>query len=58
MMILVMEITKEDMEIATKLKEILIETIVILNKEIKIHIKPILISSNIKVLLNKLKKNE
>lgn len=57
-MILVMGITKEDMEIATKLKEILTETIVILNKETKIHIKPILISNNIKVLLNKLKKNE
>ena len=58
MMILVMGITKEVMEIATKLKEILTETIVILNKETKIHIKPILISSNTKVLLNKLKKNE
>ena len=57
-MILVMGITKEVMEIATKLKEILTETIVILNKETKIHIKPILISSNTKVLLNKLKKNE
>ena len=58
MMILVMGITKEVTEIAIKLKEILTETIVILNKETKIHIKPILISSNIKVLLNKLKKNE